>query len=71
MSNENIIECKDLNKYYSGVHALKNLSLKIQKFFTLKHQNNTEELHISKFSELINYPETPRIIEIFLLKSMI
>lgn len=31
MSNENIIECKDLNKYYSGVHALKNLSLKIKK----------------------------------------
>ena len=31
MSNENIIECKDLNKYYSGVHALKNLSLKIKR----------------------------------------
>ena len=31
MSNENIIECKDLNKDYSGVHALKNLSLKIKK----------------------------------------
>ena len=31
MNNENIIECKDLNKYYSGVHALKNLSLKIKK----------------------------------------
>ena len=31
MSSENIIECKDLNKYYSGVHALKNLSLKIKK----------------------------------------
>ena len=29
MSSENIIECQDLNKYYSGVHALKNLSLKI------------------------------------------
>ena len=31
MSTENIIECKDLNKYYSGVHALKGLSLKIKK----------------------------------------
>ena len=28
---EDIIVCKDLNKYYSGVHALKDLSLKIKK----------------------------------------
>ena len=28
---EDIIVCEGLNKYYSGVHALKNLSLKIKK----------------------------------------
>ena len=31
MKKSNIIECKDLNKWYSGVHALKNLSLSIKK----------------------------------------
>ena len=30
-AEENIIICKELNKYYSGVHALKNLSLNIKK----------------------------------------
>ena len=30
-TEDNIIVCKDLNKYYSGVHALKNLSLNIKK----------------------------------------
>ena len=30
-TNDNIIVCKDLNKYYSGVHALKDLSLDIKK----------------------------------------
>ena len=28
---EDIIVCEGLNKYYSGVHALKDLSLKIKK----------------------------------------
>ena len=28
---EDIIVCKGLNKYYSGVHALKDLSLEIKK----------------------------------------
>ena len=28
---EDIIVCEDLNKYYAGVHALKDLSLKIKK----------------------------------------
>ena len=31
MSPDNIIVCKSLNKFYSGVHALKNLSLDIKK----------------------------------------
>ena len=31
MLDSNIIECKNLNKSYSGVHALKNLSLDIKK----------------------------------------
>ena len=31
MLDSNIIECKKLNKSYSGVHALKNLSLNIKK----------------------------------------
>ena len=31
MLDTNIIECKKLNKSYSGVHALKNLSLNIKK----------------------------------------
>ena len=30
-TEDNIIICKDLNKYYSGVHALKDLSLNIRK----------------------------------------
>ena len=30
-TKDNIIVCKDLNKYYSGVHALKDLSLDIKK----------------------------------------
>tara|TARA_B100000029_G_scaffold153785_1_gene149034 strand:- start:12430 stop:13176 length:747 start_codon:yes stop_codon:yes gene_type:complete len=30
-TEDNIIVCKDLNKYYSGVHALKDLSLDIKK----------------------------------------
>ncbi len=30
-TEDNIIVCKDLNKYYSGVHALKDLSLNIKK----------------------------------------
>ena len=30
-AEDNIIVCKDLNKYYSGVHALKDLSLNIKK----------------------------------------
>ena len=31
MSSDDIIICKNLNKYYSGVHALKDLSLDIKK----------------------------------------
>ena len=31
MKNGNIIECKKLNKWYSGVHALKDFNLNIQK----------------------------------------
>ena len=31
MENGNIIECKSLNKWYSGVHALKDFNLNIQK----------------------------------------
>ena len=31
MENDNIIQCIKLNKYYSGVHALKDLSLDIKK----------------------------------------
>ena len=31
MTNGNIVECKKLNKWYSGVHALKDFNLNIQK----------------------------------------
>ena len=31
MENGNIIECKKLNKWYSGVHALKDFNLNIKK----------------------------------------
>ena len=31
MDNGNIIECTNLNKWYSGVHALKDFNLKIRK----------------------------------------
>ena len=31
MENGNIIECKSLNKWYSGVHALKDFNLSIEK----------------------------------------